>query len=175
MKARSRPATRPGAIRLDLWRLYERWMVLCFRRNEDAPTVRAPVPSTAGGRLAYGSWAVLGALVVASLYPLVAIGFGLRPWTRRAERAAGFETGSACGGRMAMVVFAYPAVAIAIGLAIAIASVAVPEDVLAGFLTAGVDREEAVSVMGLAIPAGWAVGCAVTLADFVRPTRREQI
>ncbi|WP_122089406.1 hypothetical protein [Halalkalicoccus subterraneus] len=174
MTARSRPTSRAGAIRLDLWRLYERWMELCFRRNDDAPAVRAPVPNTAVGRLAYGSWAVLGALVVAGLYPLVTIGFGLRPWARRAERVAGFEPGAACGGRTAMVLLAYPALAIAVGLAIASGLTAVPGPHPTGLLGAEIDRGGFVSVMGLAIPVGWTVGCAVRLADLVRPARRKK-
>ncbi|ADJ16202.1 hypothetical protein C497_09323 [Halalkalicoccus jeotgali B3] len=45
-------------------------------------------PSTAGGRVAYNGWAGVGALVVALLYPLVLVGFALRYYTRRIDRAA---------------------------------------------------------------------------------------
>ncbi|MCL7417073.1 MAG: hypothetical protein M8354_04450 [Halalkalicoccus sp.] len=84
-----RPGT-VGAIRLDLRRLHESWMELFFPRQRGGalPVAGTSMPETAGGRVAYGGWAGVGALVVALLYPLVVIGFALRYPSRRIDRAA---------------------------------------------------------------------------------------
>lgn len=167
------------AVHLDLWRLHERWMALWFsrRRPVDGSAARTALPATASGRFAYAGWVVLGAVAVTVLYPLVVFGFGLRPCVRWFERAAaGFGVGfTRVGGRTATVLFSYPAVMGTIYLVVAAGSLVVPGS---GFTTGvlGVEVTQGLAVAAwLAIPAGWTGGCAVALADLVRPARREQI
>lgn len=180
MAVRSRQPGPFRAVHLDLWRLHERWMGLRFprRRPIDGSVATASIPATERGRFAYTGWAALGVVAVAVLYPLVVFGFGLRPCVRRVERAAGLGVGSTrVGGRTTTVLLAYPVVTAVICLVLAVWSLVVSmgSTPTTGLFGAGLAREGLAVAAWLSIPAGWAVGCAITLADLVRPIRREQI
>lgn len=249
MAVRSRRSGTVGAIRLDLRRLHESWMELFFpRQRGGAHSVLGKwTPSTTAGRVAYHGWAGLGALAVTLLYPLVLVGFVLRFYTRRVDRAAaslgivgvvglsvvvwggltvvahlqfsrrGFVavaaatavatlaaaaavTFSRIGGRAMTIALAYPSAMTAIFLppvvaalfSVTIGSVVLPEStelairLLDGplatmgaseFLRDNYTLEGAAYVamwFAIVVPVGWLLGCIVTLANLVRPSRRER-
>lgn len=246
MAVRSQGPGTVGAIRLDLRRLHESWMELFFpRQRGGAHSVLGKwTPSTTSGRVAYRGWAGLGALVVTLLYPLVLVGFALRFYTRRIDRAAaslgiagviglsvlvwggltvvahfqfsqrGFVAVAAAavvatlaaaaavafsrvGGRGTTIVCAYPSAMTAIFLPPVVAalfSVTLGSLIFPGstelairlldgplatvgtseFLRDNYTLEGAAYVamwFGIAVPLGWLLGCVVTLADLVRPSR----
>lgn len=78
------------AIRIDLVRLHESWMALVFPRQREAKhTVLGKwKPRSRAGLAKYRVWGVLGALIVAVLYPLVLAGFATRFYTRRINQHA---------------------------------------------------------------------------------------
>ncbi|MDL5361920.1 hypothetical protein [Halalkalicoccus sp. NIPERK01] len=246
MAVRSHRSGTVGAIRLDLKRLHESWMELFFpRQRGGAHSVLGKwTPSTTSGRVAYGGWAGLGAFVVALLYPLVVVGFALRYYTRRIDRAAaslgvagvvglstlvwggltivahlqfsrrGFVAVAAAavvataaaaaavafsraGGRGTTIVLAYPSAMTALFLppvvaalfSVTLGSVVFPGSTelairlldgplaAAGaseFLRDNYTLEGAAYVamwFAIAVPVGWLLGCVVTLANLVRPSR----
>lgn len=246
MAVRSHGSGTVGAIRLDLRRLHESWMELFFpRQRGGAHSVLGKwTPSTASGRIVYGGWAGVGALVVTLLYPFVVVGFALRYYTRRIDRAAaslgllgvvglsvlvwgglavmahfqfsrrGFVavvaaavvatlaaalavTFSRVGGRGTTVLVAYPSAMTAIFLPPVVAalfSVTLGSAIFPGstelairlldgpLATVGASeylREnytlEGVAYvemwLGIAVPGGWLLGCGVSLADLVHPSR----
>lgn len=75
-------------IKFDVVRLHETWMELLFPRQRG--TVHSVLgkwrPSTTGDRIKYRLWWVLGAPLVAVLYPLALLGFGARFYSRRIDR-----------------------------------------------------------------------------------------
>ncbi|MEF8831463.1 MAG: hypothetical protein V5A23_08020 [Halobacteriales archaeon] len=81
-----------GDLKVDLRRFHDHWMGIVFPRQVDA---RGTVlgkwqPRTAGERISYGIWSVLGAVVVAVLYPVALFGAVIRFGTRRIAGAAGW-------------------------------------------------------------------------------------
>lgn len=84
-----------------------------------------------------------------------------------ATLAAAAAASSRTGGRVTTVLLAYPAGAAALVLppVIAVLSLGTPLD---GAASVGVG-------LGIAVALGWVLGCAVGLADLVRPSRRGRI
>jgi hypothetical protein len=235
-----------GAIRLDLRRLHESWMELFFPRQRDSAhsVLGKWQPSTTGGRVAYGGWAGVGALIVTLLYPLVVVGFALRFYTRRIDRAAaslgvlgvvslstlvwggltvvahfqfsqrGFVAVAAAavvatavaaaavvfsrvGGRATTVLLAYPSAMTAIFLPPVVAalfSVTLGSMIFPGSTDLAIQLLDGpLAVVGvseflrdnytlegvayvamwfaIAVPLGWLLGCVVSLANLVRPSR----
>ena len=76
-----------GAVRVDLQRLHETWMELLFprQRNANNSVLGKWKPETTGGRVAYTGWGLLGAVVVALLYPLALAGVVARYNTYRLD------------------------------------------------------------------------------------------
>ena len=76
-----------AAIQYDLGRLHDIWMELFFPRQLDADhTVLGKwTPSTTTGWIAYRFWAVVGAPVIALLYPLALVGIATRYYARRID------------------------------------------------------------------------------------------
>lgn len=241
MAVRSHGPGTVGAIRLDLRRLHERWMEQFFPRQRGGvhSVLGEWTPSTTGGRVAYGGWAGLGVLVVALLYPFVLLGFALRYYTRRIDRAAaslglagvvGLSTlvwggltvlarlqfpqrefiavaatavvatlaatvavvSSRLGERPTTILVAYPSAMTAVFLPPVVAalfSVTLPGSMelairlldgplatvdASGYLRGNYPLEGAAYVgtwLGVAVPVGWVIGCVVSLADLVRPSR----
>lgn len=79
-----------AAIQYDLGRLHDIWMELFFPRQLDADrTVLGRwTPSTTSGWVAYRLWAVVGAPIIALLYPLAVIGLAARYYTSRIDGTA---------------------------------------------------------------------------------------
>lgn len=79
-----------AAIQYDLGRLHDIWMELFFPRQLDADrTVLGRwTPSTTAGWIVYRTWAVVGAPVIALLYPLALLGMATRYYARRLDGTA---------------------------------------------------------------------------------------
>ncbi|WP_439025616.1 hypothetical protein [Haloarchaeobius sp. DT45] len=69
-----------AGVRIDLKRLHETWMEVVFprQRNADRSVLGKWKPQTAGGKLAYRLWGLVGALVVALVYPFALVGTVVR-------------------------------------------------------------------------------------------------
>jgi len=79
-----------SGIRVDIRRLHAAWLGVLFPRQLEAEhsVLGKWRPETTGGKVKYWSWAALGALLLAVLYPLALFGFGLRFYARRADSTA---------------------------------------------------------------------------------------
>jgi len=77
-------------IKYDVRRMHETWMELVYPRQRGASdTVLGKwTPSTQGGMILYRTWAVLGAPIVAIVYPFVLLGAFIRFQTRRIDATA---------------------------------------------------------------------------------------
>ena len=84
-----------GAVAIDLRVLHETWMEVVFPRQRDT---RGPLgrwtPETPLQRVAYYLWALVGAPLVAAVYPLLLAGYAVRYQARRVG-AAGLRLGLA--------------------------------------------------------------------------------
>lgn len=92
MATRGRDRSIVGDLAVDLRRFHDRWMGIVFPRQVDA---RGTVlgkwkPQSTGERVRYRLWALLGAVVVALLYPVALVGAVVRFQTRRVDAAAGW-------------------------------------------------------------------------------------
>ncbi|MFB6161870.1 MAG: hypothetical protein ABEJ86_00290 [Halococcoides sp.] len=69
-----------GGLIVDLKRLHETWMEIRYPRqlNADQSVLGKWKPTTTAGTVAYRTWAAIGALVIAMLYPLVLAGYVIR-------------------------------------------------------------------------------------------------
>jgi hypothetical protein len=78
------------AVKIDLRRLHETWMEVFFPRQRGAEdTVLGKyTPDSTAGMAGYRVWGVLGAVVVALLYPLAVVGFAARYYASRLNTAA---------------------------------------------------------------------------------------
>ena len=78
-----------AGVKVDLVRLHETWMELVFPRQRTAVhTVLGKwQPRTRGDRIKYRLWGALGVPLVAVLYPLLVVGFGVRFNARRLDSA----------------------------------------------------------------------------------------
>ena len=76
-------------IKVDVVRLHETWMELVFPRQRTAVhTVLGKwQPRTTGDRIKYRLWGAAGVPLVALLYPLLLVGFGVRFNARRLDSA----------------------------------------------------------------------------------------
>jgi hypothetical protein len=79
-----------GDLIVDLRRFHDRWMGIVFPRQVEARnTVLGKwKPQTAGERVQYTLWGLLGALVVALLYPVALVGVVVRFQSRKIGDAA---------------------------------------------------------------------------------------
>lgn len=77
-------------IKYDVRRMHETWMELVYPRQRGASdTVLGKwEPNTQLGRILYRAWAVVGAPIVALIYPFVLLGAVLRFQTRQIDRGA---------------------------------------------------------------------------------------
>ncbi len=78
------------AIRYDIAQLHTGWMALFFpRQRQQAHSVLGKwQPQSTSGKVAYSGWSVVGAIIVAVLYPFVLFGFAARYYTSRIDRTA---------------------------------------------------------------------------------------
>lgn len=84
-----------AALQTDLRRFHEHWMALLYPRQVDAAnTVLGKwKPRSRVGRIQYQLWGLLGAVVVAVLYPVVLLGTVLRFHVRRIDATASWLGG----------------------------------------------------------------------------------
>lgn len=89
MATREREGVLEG-LRVDVVRLHETWMELLFprQRGKEHSVLGKWKPSSRGERVAYRAWAALGVPLIAVLYPLLLLGFGIRFYSRRFDSAA---------------------------------------------------------------------------------------
>ena len=75
-------------MRIDLRWLHTTWMEFAFSRDHRSnhSVVENQRPESTGGAVAYRSWAVLGALFLAVVYPLFVLGLATRFYTHRIDR-----------------------------------------------------------------------------------------
>lgn len=76
-------------LKIDVVRLHETWMELVFPRQRTAvhQVLGKWQPRTRGDRIKYRLWAAAGVPIVAVLYPLLLVGFGVRFNARRLDSA----------------------------------------------------------------------------------------
>lgn len=83
----SRIARTVGAMRVDLAWLHATWMGLVFAPGPGDNSIEHRRPRSTRGAVGYRLWAVVGAPVVAAVYPLYVLGLATRFYARRIDRA----------------------------------------------------------------------------------------
>ncbi|GAD53407.1 hypothetical protein MBEHAL_2167 [Halarchaeum acidiphilum MH1-52-1] len=235
-----------SAVKIDLARLLAAWRDLAFDRPTDEYAARGWRPDAVPARVAYLLWSVIGAVLIAIVYPFAALGFWVRYVGRRIDRivaglgvlvigcvvavvwggltalawnrlpAAGFRAVLAASvvatvsvglswafarhrSRALTLVLSYPFAVAAVFLPPVTAALYSPtlgnvvlpgstsfaawllDNVLGvGGLGAAIRQQFDLAGFafvamwfGFAVPIGWALGLLVTLADAVRPQKRE--
>lgn len=76
------------AVRVDLRRLHDGWMSIAFPRQRTHNVLGRWRPQTTSGQMLYWLWYVIGAPIVAFLYPLALVGFATRFYAAKLDSTA---------------------------------------------------------------------------------------